>query len=120
MRVSGQKLSRYLKKQIITSFAQVLVDTDKLEEMESFLQDFFTDTELETFAKRLSVAYWLKKKRSYENIKTNLKVSSATIAEISQTMKKKGFAMGIKRIEAEEWANKWAGKFSSFWKKRGK
>jgi uncharacterized protein YerC len=114
MRVSENKLSRFLKKEIIISLAQVLTDINEIEKMESFLRDFFTDTELETFAKRLSVAYWLKKKRSYVNIKTNLKVSSATIAEVSQTMKKKGFLEGIKKMEAEEWANKWAEKINKF------
>ncbi|MCX6705532.1 MAG: Trp family transcriptional regulator [Candidatus Woesebacteria bacterium] len=75
------------------------------------------DSELETFAKRLSIAYWLKKGRSYENIKTNIKVSSATIATIEKLSKKPGFAAGVKKMEAEEWANVWAEKIQKFIRK---
>jgi TrpR-related protein YerC/YecD len=110
MRTSENKLSRFLNNQIFNSFSQVITDLDQIEESASFLKDFFTESELETFTKRLAIAYWLKKGRSYVNIKTNLKVSSATIAEVAQMMKKKGFASGVKKMEAEEWANKWAEK----------
>ena len=58
--------------------------------------DFFKDAEIETYAKRFAVAYWLKKGRSYANIKQNLKVSSATIADISNVMKSKGFELESK------------------------
>ena len=78
--------------------------------MEVFLSNFFTEAEIETFAKRLAVAYWLKKGRSYSNIRENLKVSSATIAEISSLLDNPGFSLAIKKIEAEEWANQWADK----------
>jgi len=81
------------------------------------LQDFFNDAELETFAKRLGVAYWLKKGRSYENIKQNLKVSSATIAATLALMEKPGFALALKKMEAEEWANVWAKRIKKFVKK---
>lgn len=110
MRVSGNKLSKFLQNQITNSFAQVITDLTEFENSISFLKDFFTESELETFSKRLAIAYWLKKGRSYVNIKTNLKVSSATIAEVAQMMKEKGFSLGIKKMEAEEWANIWAEK----------
>ncbi len=110
MRISGNKLNISFKNQIVKTFAQTLVDFKNMDETHSFLTDFFNDSELETFAKRLSVAYWLKKGRSYENIKTNIKVSSATIATIEKLSKKPGFALAIKKMEAEEWANVWAEK----------
>lgn len=97
MRVSEQKLNPSLKNQVIKTFAQTLVDMTKLSEAETFLKDFFNEGELETFAKRLAVAYWLKKGRSYTNIKDNLKVSSATIATIEKQMRKPGFILGLKK-----------------------
>ncbi len=117
MRISGNKLNKSFKNQIIKTFAQTLADFKNLDEMHGFLSDFFNDSELETFAKRLSVAYYLKRGRSYENIKTNIKVSSATIATIEKLSKKPGFLNGIKKMEAEEWANVWAEKIQKFIKK---
>lgn len=114
MRVSNQKLNPALKNQITKTFAQVIADIKDIDEAMLFLKDFFTDSELETFAKRLAVAYWLKKGRSYANIKDNLKVSSATIADISFLFKSLGFEKGLKKIEAEEWANQWSEKIKKF------
>jgi uncharacterized protein YerC len=85
--------------------------------MEVFLRDFLTEGEFEGLSKRLAVSYWLKKERSYENIKENLKVSSATIASVSEMMKKKGFEMALKNLEAEEWAQQWSEKIKKFVRK---
>lgn len=114
MRVSDHKLSSPLKNQIIKTFGQTISDLTNVEEMNKFLKDFFNANELETFAKRLAVAYWLKKGRSYSNIKNNLKVSSATIASIQNEMDKPGFKLALKKLEAEEWANQWAEKIKKF------
>ena len=110
MRISDKKLNPSLKNQILKTFAQTITDLKNIKEIETFLTDFFNDAELETYAKRLAVAYWLRKKRSYTNIKENLKVSSATIAVIEKLMKKPGIILAIKKLEAEEWANVWAKK----------
>lgn len=99
-----------MKNQLIRTFAQTLIDFKSLEETHTFLTGFFNESELETFAKRLSIAYWLKKGRSYENIKTNLKVSSATIATIEKLIEKPGFSLALKKMDAEEWATLWSEK----------
>lgn len=112
MRTSTQKINSTLKKQITKSLNQVLLDMKKPQEMAEFLGDFLTDAEYEVFAKRLAVAYWLKKGRSYQNIKTNLKVSSATIASVQSMIETKGFSLALKKLEAEEWASQWAKKIS--------
>jgi len=108
MRTSSQKINPALKRQIVRTLAQTLTDIKSLGEMEVFLSDFLTDAEHEVFSKRLAIAYWLKKGRSYNNIKRNLKVSSATIAATIHLMKKPGFKLALKVIEAEEWAVQWA------------
>lgn len=114
MRVSAQKLNDSLKRQIGKTLVQVFADIKSAEEMEKFLEDFLTSGELEILSKRLAIAYWLKKGRSYDNIKQNLKVSSATIAAVQSSMDKAGFQKAIKMIEAEEWATQWAEKIKKF------
>lgn len=114
MRTSSIKLNTSLKNQITKTFAQAISDLKGIKETLLFLEDFLTDSELETFTKRLAIAYWLKKGRSYNNIKDNLKVSSATIATVQALMKKPGFDLAIKKIEAEEWATQWSEKIKKF------
>ena len=113
----GTKLSKFLYNQIVKSFIQTITDLKEPEEAEIFIKDFFTESELETFSKRLAVAYWLKKGRSYANIKTNLKVSNATIMGVTKMMKKKGLLLAIKKMEAEEWANQWTERIHKFVKR---
>ena len=108
MRTSDRKINISLKNQIIKSFAQVIADFKDTEEADKFLRDFLKDVELETFAKRFAVAYWLKKGRSYTNIHDNLKVSSATIASTQTMLDNPGFQKALKRLEADEWANQWS------------
>ena len=108
MRISETKLHQSLKNQIISTLTQLVTDFKNEDESKQFLKDFFTSSELETYAKRLAVAYWLKKGRSYANIKQNLKVSSATIAQVSEILDKPGMKLALKKLEAEEWANVWA------------
>ncbi len=110
MRRSKQLLNPSLKNQIQKTLFQVIADLKDIEEIDIFLNDFLTEAELEVFAKRLAVAYWLKKGRSYTNIKNNLKVSSATIADSASNLEKSGIKLALKKIEAEEWANKWTEK----------
>lgn len=114
MRTSDQKLASSLKNQIAKTLSQTISDLNGFEETHKFLGDFFNESEFETFAKRLAVAYWLKKGRSYANIKQNLKVSSATIASIQNEMDKPGFKLALKKLEAEEWASQWSEKIKKF------
>lgn len=114
MRTSEKKLNPSLKSQVIKTLAQTIADLRDLDESDKFLQDFLTESEYEAFAKRLAIAYWLKKGRSYNNIKQNLKVSSATIASVQSMMDKAGFKLALKKIEAEEWANQWSEKIKKF------
>ncbi len=120
MRRSEKAMHPSLKKQIRDIFMQTIADMRDIEEANRFFKDFFTDSEMEVFSKRLAVAYWLKKGRSYANIKENLQVSSATIASIQDTMKKAGFALAVRKIEAEEWANIWSEKIKKFVGKKNK
>ena len=117
MRSSSEKVNEMLLAQIKQLLIQTSIDIKDQKTAEVFINDFLSDAELELLSKRLAVAYWLKKGRSYENIKQNLKVSSATIASIQKQMDKKGFKWAIKNLEAEEWANKWSERFKKVTKR---
>ncbi len=114
MKISQKRINISLKKEIEKAFVQSIADIKTINESKVFLADFLTKSEFETFSKRLAVAYWLKKGRSYENIKQNLKVSSATIASVQENLEKKGFQIVLKKLEAEEWANQWSVKIKKF------
>lgn len=93
---------------------QTLSDINSFNDMHTFLKDFLTRSELDMLAKRLAVAYWLKKGRTYENITNNLKASSATISQVGGMLKTSGLTIALKNIEAEEWANIWAKRIKKF------
>lgn len=109
-----KKINDSLRRQIAKTLAQTVSDLKDLEEAHTFLGDFLTESEYEAFAKRLAIAYWLRKGRSYSNIKQNLKVSSATIATVQSIMETEGFQLALKKIEAEEWASVWTKKIRKF------
>lgn len=113
MQVSKKKINPNLKTQIYQLLYQVIADIHSKKEAELFLNEGLTGTELEIFAKRLGAAYYLSKGKSYANIKTNLRLSSATISTVAEQMKKgKGFAIALQKIKAEEWADKWVKRIS--------
>ncbi|RJR28571.1 hypothetical protein C4564_05030 [Candidatus Microgenomates bacterium] len=117
MRTSDKRLQTSLNKQIVGMFVQTIIDLKNPKDAQVFFNDFFTDSEIETFSKRLAIAYWLKKGRSYANIKNNLKVSSATIASVQNLLDKDGILVALKNIEADEWAHIWAGKIKKIVRK---
>ena len=90
---------------------QVITDIQNPNEAQVLLESFLSKNELEVIARRLGIAYFLDKGKSYTNIKDNLAVSSTTIAAVAKDMKtKKGFKVALGKIRAEEWANKWSKK----------
>lgn len=97
---------------------QMVADIKNPQEAENIIGGILTDTELSAVSKRLAVGYWLTKNRSYEVIKENLKVSSATIATVQQDLKKSGWKAAITKIEAEEWATKWEARIKAFLNKK--
>lgn len=112
--MSGTKINEILRNRIIKTLAQSVADIKTVEEAEEFLEGLLTEKELTGISKRLAVAYWLKKKRSYKNIADNLKVSTATISSVSAKMETPGIKKALKNIEAEEWANVWSSKIKKF------
>lgn len=110
MRLSKDKVNPHLRRELFNTLHQTIADLRSPQEVKEFLQSFLSDAEHETLAKRVAVSYWLDKKRGYDNIRKNLKVSSATIASIQRAMDENGVRLALRNIKAEEWANVWAEK----------
>lgn len=117
MQVSKQKVNPILEKQLSKTFYQLVADLDKSADVELVFKDLLSSTELTTITKRLAVAYWLSKNRSYQNVKNNLKVSSASVAAIKKCLKRPGWCLAIAKITADEWANVWEEKIKGVFKK---
>lgn len=118
MRISKTKINQNLKKQIYNLFYQVVADIRDPKEAKEFLGSFLTGTELDIAARRLGIAYFLSKGRTYAYIKSNLVVSSATVSSVAEQMKtKSGVQIALKKINAEEWAEKWAQKIAGMMKR---
>ncbi len=100
-----------LQKQISKTFFQTLEDLKSKENLALFFEDFLTEKELESLTKRLAIAYWLHKKRDYENIKTNLNVTVKEIEVVKKKLDSNGYKLSLKYMEAEEWSNKSSEKF---------
>ncbi len=116
MQISKKKINNQLLKQIEQMWLQLVVDVKTVEEAEVIMKSLLSDTEHMAIVKRLAVAYWLSNKRSYGNIRDNLKVSSATIAAVGQTLENHGWKHALKKIKADEWATKWESKIKSAFK----
>ena len=111
MRVSARSVNRVLEKELFRTFYQLIADLKTPQEARTVFEDLLGKTESLTFVKRLGVIYWLSKGRSVVNIRENLAVSSATIETIKHQMDSaEGFKLAIKKVTADEWANKWSDK----------
>lgn len=118
MRVSRQNLNQNLQKEILILFYQLVADLKSSTEAEAFFEGILSPAELTAVAKRLAIAHYLENRRSYQNIRNNLKVSSATIAAIDKARKATGYQMAMKKIEADRWASGWADKISKLFSKK--
>lgn len=114
MQVSKRRVSRKVEKKVYSRLYQTIADIKNPQEAESFLKDLFSKTELSVMVKRLAVAYLLKNGKNYREIKERLKVSSATISSVAEQIEKgEGFKIALKKIEADEWAERWAEKIKN-------
>lgn len=117
MQLSQNPINKNIEKQLGQMFYGVLAELKTPEEIKMVLGDILTEAERSAVLKRLGIAIYLDKGRSYEDVKNNIKVSSATIATVAESLGNQGWQEVIKRIKAEEWASEWTEKIS---KKIGK
>ena len=85
-----------------------MADIKDPQEAETFLKDLLSKTEFLVIVKRLAAAYLLEKGKNYREIKDILKVSSATISSTAERLEKgDGLKIALKKIQTDEWADKW-------------
>jgi uncharacterized protein YerC len=120
MQISKQQLDPTFEREIKEMLAQVIADIPSKEKALAFLNDFLSETEYVVLAKRLAVMYYLSKGFSYEKIKKEVKVSSATIASVQNALDQKstGFELALAYIKAEVWAETWTSKLSGIFSKK--
>lgn len=116
MQLSSRKLNKNIEGQIFAILYQVINDLKSEEEVTTVMGDILSATEKLAVAKRLAIATFLDKGRSYDNIRETLKVSSATIASVQAMMGNPGFQLALRKVKAEEWAEAWGEKISNLFK----
>lgn len=112
MKTSSRQMNPNIQNQVYKILYQVLADAKNEIEVEQMLAALMSETETLALAKRLAIAVFLDKGHSYEHIKEVLKVSSATIATVSDSMNKRGMQIAIAKVKADEWAEVWSAKIS--------
>lgn len=119
MQVSKNEVSKKVERKIYGSLYQVLADMRRADQVERFFEDVLSETEKTVLAKRLGIAMYLSKGKSYDKIRNDLQVSSATIATVQKWLEQRGegLKLAIKAIEADEWADEWTEKINESIKK---
>jgi uncharacterized protein YerC len=112
MQLSTNPLNKNIEKQLSEMLYGILAELNTPEEIKMVVGDILTEAELTSVIKRLGIAVYLDKGRSYEDVKNNIKVSSATIATVAENLGNPGWQEMIKRIKAEEWATDWTNKIT--------
>lgn len=105
-------MNNKIENQVYKILYQVLADAKSEIEVELTLKSLMSESELSAIAKRLAIAVFLDKRQSYEHIKDVLKVSTATIASVSESMNKRGMQISLQKVKAEEWAGAWSARLS--------
>jgi uncharacterized protein YerC len=112
MQLSNNPLNKTIEKQLSEMMYGILAELKTPEEVKMVMNDVLTEGERIAILKRLGIAVYLDKGRNYEDIKNNIKVSSATIASVAENLGNSGWQEMIRRIKAEEWASDWSSKIS--------
>lgn len=100
---------------LVDTFYQVVGDLRNEQESKTFLLDFLTESERLTFAKRLAIGLELQAGKSYDAIRKEFGVSSATISSVAEMTKTPGMQLALKKVATEKWADQMSGKlFKAF------
>lgn len=105
------------EKETLKTFYQLVVDIKNPQEAEKILTCLLLKSEISLIAKRLKVLKLLSQKISYSQIKKETGVSSATISSLAKLLGERGVHLALKKLRAEEWAEKWEKRIKSLFKK---
>ena len=95
MQISKKTINKNIEAEIYNIFYQIACDLENPQEAKEVLEALLGKTEVIVAAKRLAIAHYLEKGRSYQNIKDNLKVSSATISAVDKQRGSKGYQIAL-------------------------
>src|SRR5437879_3204756 len=98
------KLNKRHRQQLILALCQAFAAIQKPEEAAKFLTDLLTLQEVEMLAKRLQIAKLLIDGLSYQDIRGELKVGSATIARVNTwlNLQGEGFKLILSRTKQKK------------------
>lgn len=85
--VSRRPLNRQTKYDLINEFWFALGRLNR-KEIEFFLRDILSPTEIIMLSKRIEILKQLRKRYDYSNIRDNIKVTDSTIAKMSEKLQK--------------------------------
>lgn len=96
-----QKLSKEARQRALLELCQAMVTVEKLPDAAKVLADLLSEPELDMVAKRLQIAKLLLQKKTYAEIKKDLRVSHHTIARVNIWLQQggAGFRMVVERGE---------------------
>ncbi len=92
------------EKELPQQLAKVLASIDGETAMQKFLRDVLTEKEILEVSARLEAAKMLSEDRTYADIIARTKLSSRTVARISDWMKhgSGGYALALKRLKDKD------------------
>jgi uncharacterized protein YerC len=99
---SSSMLSTPEVQHLVDTFYQVVGDLRNENESKLFLLDFLTESERLTFAKRLAIGLELQAGKSYDAIRKEFGVSSATISSVAEMTKSAGMQLALKKSQSKD------------------
>lgn len=108
MHTSQTKLSQESEVQLKEELAILLADLKNPQTMLDFLSTFLTESEMTILSKRLAILKKLHNNQSYEQIKNELQVSSATISSVAQIRDAHVSEDVVNRLLVHDWAERTA------------
>lgn len=106
MQVSHTPLNQVQEGQLYQQLRTALAKITDESAMSHVINDFFTEMEQQVFIKRLAIAVGLHEGHSYQEIRKDLQVSTATISFVAERLQTEGFQMMLEKVSADRWAKK--------------
>jgi uncharacterized protein YerC len=102
--VSRHHMPKSVQKNIIESFWWLIGHLSAKDEVDTFLNEFLTETEKIMLSKRLAIALMIQNGYTFEQIRDTLKVSTSTVLRISHWIQKSGagYQVALKKLAQKE------------------
>lgn len=106
MQISKQALSPKVSKQLFDRLCNMLALAHHPDDVKKILKELFSDTERVAIMKRVGIALSLDEGKSYAQIKSRLKVSSATIAMVQERAAQPGWQLIVNAMKVQASADR--------------